>query len=109
MKNVFIGSGNLNGKGVYSNKNFKKGEIVIKYSLKSLTNEEFKNLSENEKKFVHKHYDVLYLYSEPERYVNHSEYPNTYQDLVNKCDIALMDIKKGEAITTNSDKDDISA
>ena len=94
-------------KGVFANRNFKKGEMVVKYSLKLLTKEEFENLSGNEKKFVHIHHEKIYLYSLPERYVNYSKNPNTIQDLDKKCDIALKDIKKGEEITTNSSKDDI--
>ncbi len=94
------------GKSVYVNRAFKKGEIVIKYNLKSLSKKEFENLTEKEKKFVHSHYGTLYLYSVPERYVNHSQ--NTIQDINQNCDIALRDIKKDEEITTDSSKDDIS-
>ena len=45
---------------------------------------------------------------EPERYVNHLNNFNTYQDLTNKCDIAWRDIEKGEMITTDATNDDIS-
>ena len=44
MSGVIIGKGNLAGKGVYANRDFKKGEVVIKYNLKPLTKEEYKNL-----------------------------------------------------------------
>jgi hypothetical protein len=108
MSDVIIGKGNLAGKGVYANRDFKKGEVVIKYNLKPLTKEEYKNLPKNEKMFTHTHWGVTYLYSEPERYVNHSKNPNTYQNLTNQCDIALRDIKTGEMITTDASKDDIS-
>lgn len=108
MDNVIVGKGEIYGKGVYANKDFKKGEIVIRYDLKRLTKKEFQNLSEKERNFTHKHERVVYLYSTPEKYVNHSDNPNTIQDLKNKCDIALKDIKKGEKITTDSSKDDSS-
>ena len=108
MNDVVIGNGNLVGKGVYANRYFKKGEVIIKYNLKALTKEEYKNLPKSEKMFTHSHSGQIYLYSEPERFVNHSENPSTYQDLVEKCDIAIRDIKKGEAITTDATKDDIS-
>lgn len=108
MNNVIIGKGNLAGKGVYANRNFKKGGIVIKYNLKQLTKGEYENLPKSEKMFTHTHWGAINLYSEPERYVNHSQNPNTYQDLVRKCDIALRDIEKGEAITADATKDDIS-
>ena len=108
MKDLIIGKGNLNGKGVYANRDFNKGEIIIKYNLKPITEQELKYLSVNEKQFTHSHWGIIYLYSKPERYVNHSENPNSYQDLTNKCDVALRKIKKGEMITTDSTKDDIS-
>jgi len=109
MNDVVIGKGNLTGKGVYANRDFKRGEIVIKYRLKPLTPEEFDELPDWEKEFTHTQFGVLNLYSEPERYVNHSNKPNTYQSFENGgADIALKDIKKGEAITTDATKDDVS-
>lgn len=42
-------------KGVFANKDFKKGEIVIKYHLTPLTRKEFEKLPEIEKQFTHKH------------------------------------------------------
>ena len=107
MSDVTIGKGNLARKGVYANRDFKKGEVIIKYNLKPLTKDEYKNLPKNEKMFTHTHWGVIHLYSKPERFVNHSPIPNTYQDLVKKCDIALRDIKKGEAITTDATKDNV--
>lgn len=65
---------------VFANKDFKKWEIVIRYNLKCLSEEEFDSLWKEEKEFVHEHNWSLYLYSIPERYVNHSDIPNTYQD-----------------------------
>lgn len=107
MSDLIISKGHLGGKGVYANRDFKEGEVVIKYNLKPLTKEGYKNLPKSEKLFTHTHWGVIYLYLEPDRYVNHSKDPNTYQDLINKCDIALKDIKKGEMITTDATKDDV--
>ncbi|MCB0317607.1 MAG: SET domain-containing protein [Bdellovibrionales bacterium] len=104
---VVVGSGDLAGKGVFANRSFKPGEVVIQYKLKKLTLEEFKALPQEEKIFTHKHKGQIFLYSVPERYVNHSENPNTYQDLEKQCDIALREITKGEMITTDATKDDI--
>jgi len=106
MENVIIGKGNLSGKGVFSNKDFKKGEVVVRYHLRLLIQEEFNELPEEEKMFTHVHRGQIYLYGTPERFVNHSEDPNTYQDLEKQQDIALRDIKKGEMITTDATKDD---
>lgn len=106
MNDLVIGKGSLAGKGVYANRDFKKDEVVVKYNLKPLTKKEYKTLPKSEKMFTHKHRGIIHLYSEPERYVNHSLNPNTYQDLVKKCDIALRSMQKGEAITTDAMKDD---
>jgi SET domain-containing protein len=107
MNDVFIGKGNLDGKGIFAARDFKKDEVIIKYNLKAITQEEFDNLPESEKEFTHAHNGQIHLYSVPERYVNHSENPNTYQDFENWADVALRDIKKGEEITTDATKDDI--
>ena len=48
-------------KGVFANRNFKKGEIVVRYKLKQLTKQEFKKLSNKEKQFTHKHWGVTEL------------------------------------------------
>ena len=95
-------------KKVFANRNFKKGEIVIKYNLTLLTKQEFQNLPEMDRNFTHNHFGAIYLYSSPERYLNHSSHPNTHQDLKNRCDIAIRGIKKGEEITTDATKDDAS-
>lgn len=95
------------GKGVYAAKDFTKGEVVIQYNLTPLSEEEYEKLPDDEKMFTHSHRGQLYLYGEPERYVNHADDPNTRQDLTNKQDVALRDIAKGEMITTNATKDDI--
>ncbi|MBM3232836.1 SET domain-containing protein [Candidatus Pacearchaeota archaeon] len=109
MKDVIIKKSNIDqfDKGAFANRDFRKGKIVIRYHLTSLTEEEYHNLSEEEKKFTHSQKGVIHLYSEPERYVNHSNNPNTVQDLKNMCDIAIRDIINGEEITTDARKDDI--
>ncbi len=94
-------------KGVFANRDFKRGEIVIRYSnLKPLTKDEFEKLQKSEKQFTHKHWGVIYLYPIPARYVNHSSNPNTVQNLKNRYDSALRKIRKGEEITTDATKDD---
>ncbi len=108
MSDLIIGKGKLAGKGVYAGRDFKKGEVVTRYKLKPLTKEEYKKLPRSEKRFTHTHWGQIYLYLEPDRYVNHSDTPNTYQDLKNRCDIAAIDIKKGEMITCDDTKDDIA-
>ena len=55
MNDITIGEGDLAGKGVYAARDFKKDEVVIKYNLKPLTKQEFENLPQSEKEFVHTH------------------------------------------------------
>lgn len=105
--NVVTGKGDLAGKGVYAARDFEDGEVVIEYSLVSLTEEEYRALPAGEKMFTHTYKGQMFLYQEPERYVNHSDNPNTYQDHNRKADIALRSIKKGEMITTDATKDDV--
>jgi len=104
---VVIGEGNLAGKGVYAGRNFEPEETVIQYTLVPLTQEQFDALPESEKMFTHVQNGQIHLYSEPERYVNHSDNPNTYQDHNGQRDVALRRIVMGEAITTDATKDDI--
>ena len=110
MKDIIVKKSKIGqfDKGVFANRDFKKGEIVVRYkNLKPLIKEEFKNLSQNEKRFTHKHWGKIYLYPSPARYVNHSPKPNTVQNLKERYDIALRDLKKGEEITTDFTKDNI--
>ncbi len=107
MNDLIIGKGKLASKGAYANRNFKKGEIVVKYNLKPLSKKEYKDLPRDEKRFTHVQWGQIYLYSEPERYVNHSKAPNTYQDHKLHADVALRDIEKGEMVTTDATKDNI--
>jgi SET domain-containing protein len=106
MNDVIIGVGNLDGKGIYANRDFAQGEVVIQYNLRNISPQEYNKLPKIEKMFVHEHDGNLQLYLEPARYVNHSSNPNTYQDHDRHCDIALRDIKKGEMITCDNTKDD---
>lgn len=107
MNDVYIGKGNLTGKGVYAARDFEAGEVVISYNLTELSKEKYGSLPENEKMFTHTHHGKVMLYGEPERYVNHSDNPNTRQDLERGCDVAIRDIAKDEMITTDASKDDI--
>lgn len=109
MKDIIIKDSKIQGKGVFANRDFKKGEVVIKYNLKPLTKEEFENLSEKEKHYTDFHDGKYWLFQIPERYVNHSCNPNTNQILNKdiKCDVAIKDIKKGEEITSDYSKEDI--
>jgi ketosteroid isomerase-like protein len=99
MTDVIIGKGKLAGKGVYASRDFKEGEMVVPYNLKELSQEEFETLPDGEWEWTHSFNGKIYLFPAPERYVNHDDNPSTLP--TPEGDIALRDIKKGEAITIN--------
>ena len=68
------------GLGVFANRDFKKGEVVIKWKLQILTKELYERLPEGEKQFTHKRNGVIYYYPDPERHVNRFKNPNVYPD-----------------------------
>lgn len=104
---ITIGKGNLSGKGVYAARDFKKGEVVLKYDLKPITFQELKALSQKDYLATHNENGQIYLYPEPARFVNHSDNPNIRNDLKARADIAIKDIKKDEAITVDASHDDV--
>lgn len=81
MGGVTIGPGKLAGKGVYAARAFKKGELVVPYNLKELSQAEFDALPEGEWEWTHTFWGRIYLFPEPARYVNSDASPNTYPDL----------------------------
>jgi|SRR3989344_1309729 len=107
MGDVIVKTSKIHGKGVFANKNFKKGEVVIKYNLKQLTKKEFGSLSDKEKHYTTLQEDKYWLFPSPERYVNHSCEPNVLPNFKKKGDFAVKDIKKGDEITTDYRKDKV--
>ncbi|MFH0970078.1 MAG: SET domain-containing protein [Candidatus Diapherotrites archaeon] len=105
MKDIVVKESKINGKGVFASRNFKKGEIVVKWDIThQLTKKEVDRLSENEKRFVAYAEGKYILMQPPTRYVNHSCDANTYVD--NFSHVAKRDIKKGEEITDDYSKDE---
>ncbi len=100
VKDVIIKKSEIEGKGVFADRNFKKGEMVIKWNIsRELTPEKLKKLCAAEKKYVANLEGKHILMQAPAKYVNHSCDANT--SAINFCDIAKRDIKKGEEITAN--------
>jgi len=90
--------------GVFAKKDFKKGDVVIQWRLKVITQEEYKRLPDEERQqFTHKRKNQIIFYPDPERHVNRYEYPNVYPDFEKEADIALRDIKKGEELSIPKD------
>jgi hypothetical protein len=88
------------GLGVFANRGFKKDEVVIKWNLKTLAEEEYERLPEYEKEnFCHKRKGLIYWYPDPERHVNRSKRPNVMPDFEKEANIALRDIDQGEELS----------
>jgi len=100
MADIVVKESKIHGKGVFAARDFKKGEVVLKWDIShELTKKEVDEMPEEEKRYV-VFFDGKYvLMQPPERYVNHSCDANTYAD--NFCDVAKRDINEGEEITAD--------
>lgn len=97
-----MGAGDLAGTGVYADRDFDAGEVVVRYQLQPLTIEEYEALPVGEEIFVHSYGGQRYLYPAPARFVNHSDDPSCYEDFEQGCDIALRPIAVGQPITIDA-------
>ncbi len=98
--NVIVKNSKIDGMGVFANREFKKGEVVIKWNTDTiLTDEDVKNLPEEEKRYLTAFKDKYILQQSPAKFVNHSCEPNT-KVVDESSDIAIKDIKKGKEITS---------
>ncbi|MFH1523177.1 MAG: SET domain-containing protein [Patescibacteria group bacterium] len=106
-KDIIVKKSKTNKKGIFAARNFKKGEVVLKWkSNQTLTKEQVDKLPEPEKHYVSSYTPGEYLLQqEPDRYVNHSCDPNT--EVKDNCDVAIRDVKKGEEITSDYLKDNL--
>ncbi len=97
---VIVKQSNIHGKGVFANRDFKTGDIVLRWDKSNvLSVEEVEKLTDDEKRYVNLVDGVYVQMQEPEKYVNHSCDSNTTAKQF--CDIATQDIKDGEEITSN--------
>lgn len=97
---VYIKQSNINGKGVFAQKKFKKDKVVLHWDISNtLSATEFEKLSEQEKDYVTLLGGKYIAMQEPEKFVNHSCSPNTTAK--GYCDIAIRNIEKDEEITGN--------
>jgi len=103
MSEVIIKNSNIEGKGVFANKEFKTGEVVVKYSPIKISKENFQKLSQKEKESTFLIDGGYMKHTSPAIYVNHSCDPNTNPS--KEGDIAIKNIKIGEEITSDYSKD----
>lgn len=101
MKNVVVKESRINGKGVFSARNFKKDEEILEIDdshvvadPSTLTKEQY----EFELDYLAD--DKIVYMQIPERYINHSCEPNLYVKTINgvRKVFAMRDILKGEEI-----------
>lgn len=86
--------------GAFANRDFKKGEVVIQWNLKALSEHEYEKLPQYEKdNFCHHRDGICWLYPDPERHINRFSHPNVAPDFEKQANIALRDIKKGEELS----------
>lgn len=99
MNDIVIKKSKINNKGVFANRDFKKGEVVLLWKPQVISEEEYKELSEKNNNYLIKQDGHYFLMQSPEKFVNHSCEPNT--KAINKADIAIRDIMDGEEITSS--------
>lgn len=100
LKGIVIKKSNINWKGVFALRNFQKWEIVLKWDLrKSIDEKDFFHLTDKWKKYISEIWWKYFLMQLPEKYVNYSCNPNT--NVIDFCDIAIRNIKRGEEITSD--------
>lgn len=96
---IIVKKSKISGKGVFALRDFKKGEIILKWNPKPLKKSEIESLLPREKTYVVHLGKKYFLMQAPERYVNHSCGANT--TVKDNSDVAIRKIKKGEEITSD--------
>lgn len=95
---VIVKDSDIEGKGVFALRDFREGEIVLRWDTsRTLSKSLIEKLNDEEKKYISFIEGKYVVMQEPEKYVNHSCEPNTTAK--NFCDVATRDIKEGEEIT----------
>jgi len=106
MPDLLIKKSKIHGKGVFAARDFKKGEIVLKWDLSNtIEKERIKDLAPGIRRNVYRYRGKYIVPSSPGRYLNHSCDANTFAR--NGRDLAKRDIKKGEEITINMSNETI--
>ena len=101
---VEVKDSNIEGKGVFALRDFKKGEEILCWDISNvISKEKVDKMSTKEERYVSFINGVYVVMQSPEKYVNHSCDSNT--KIENFSDIAIKDIKKGEEITGDYGED----
>src|SRR5688500_2460313 len=105
-RKVEVRESSIHGLGLYALRDFRAGEIVLRWNLSRLIPKvEMISLPEEERKYTHR-FDAekILIVQPPERYVNHSCDNNT--EVRDFCDVAIRNIAAGEEITSDYSMDD---
>jgi SET domain-containing protein len=101
MKNVVVKESRISGKGVFSSKNFREGEVILEMDDSHVVSDPSKLTKEqHEFELDYLADGKIVVMQAPERYINHSCDPNSYVKTVNgiRKVFAMRDIQKGEEI-----------
>ena len=100
MADVIVQKSKLHGKGVFADRNFRKGSTIIRWDTSiALMDCDARKIPLKNRKYLVRSNGLYILTQSPEKYLNHSCMPNTMEK--NHCDIALRYIRKGEELTTD--------
>lgn len=106
MTDLLIKKSKIHGKGVFAGRNFKKGEVVLKWDLDTtIARKDIPKLPPKIRKNIYFYKGKYIVPSSPGIYLNHSCEANTIAK--NASDIAKKDILKGEEITIDMSKEKI--
>jgi SET domain-containing protein len=101
MKNVVVKKSRIIGKGVFSSKNFREGEVILEIDDSHVVTDPSK-LTKEQHEFELDYFadGKIVIMQAPERYINHSCDPNSYVKTVDgiRKVFAMGDIQKGEEI-----------
>jgi hypothetical protein len=102
MENVVVKESRISGKGAFSARGFRKGDVILEIDDSHVVTDP-STLTKEQHQFALDYLagGKIVVMQAPERYINHSCDPNSYAKTVNGIHriFAMKDIKKGEEIT----------
>lgn len=101
MKNVVVKKSRISGKGVFSSRSFRKGQVILEMDDSHVVTDPSKVTKEqHEFELDYLSDGKIVVMQVPERYINHSCDPNSYVKTVNgiRKVFAMRDINKGDEI-----------